>query len=426
MARIFSGERTFLTPVLQPLELGIYRICGINPDQEQRWQTYAVGMLLFNFAGLLLTYLIMRTQQWLPWNDQGFGPATPDLTFNTSVSFATNTNWQNYVPEQTVSNFTQMVGLVVHNFTSAAIGVCIAIALVRGLARRQVHELGNFWADLVRSTLYIFLPLSIVTALFLVWQGVPQTLTGTATVALVEPVTYDHAVKDDSGNPVLDARGQPKAEPVTAKGQTLTLGPWAGQEAIKELGTNGGGSLNANSAHPFEDPTPVTTFFEMMLILIIPSALPLTFGYMVGDRRQGWTLWAAMAVLLGIAVIFSQFAEHQGNPLMAAQGIDQTVPGGSMEGKEVRFGVMLSTLWAVVTTVTSCGAVNVMHDSLMPIAGLWPLLNIQLGEIVFGGTGAGLYGMLVFAILAVFLAGLMVGRTPESAATTPFTTPPAG
>jgi K+-transporting ATPase ATPase A chain len=405
MARVFAAERTFLSPAFGPLERGIYRICGIDPSAGQRWQTYTVGLLLFNFVGLLLTYAIMRTQQWLPWNDQGFGPTSPDLTFNTSVSFATNTNWQNYVPEQTVSNFTQMVGLVVHNFTSAAVGICIAIALVRGFARRQIRELGNFWADLVRCTLYILLPISVVAALFLVWQGVPQTLAGTGTVQVVEPVTYDHTVTDSAGNA--------STQSVTATEQTLTVGPWASQEAIKELGTNGGGSLNANSSHPFEDPTPVTTFFEMMLMLVIPSALALTFGYMVGDKRQGWALWAAMAVILLLAVVFSQFAEHQGNPLLAAQGISQTVPGGSMEGKETRFGVTPSALFAVVTTVTSTGAVNTMHDSLMPMAGFWPLLNIQLGEIVFGGTGAGLYGMLVFAVLAVFLAGLMVGRTPE-------------
>jgi K+-transporting ATPase ATPase A chain len=405
MARVFAGERTFLSPVLGPLERGVYRICGVDPTAEQRWQTYAVGLLLFNFAGLLLTYLVMRAQQWLPWNDQGFGPASPDLSFNTSVSFATNTNWQNYVPEQTVSNFTQMVGLVVHNFTSAAIGITIAIALVRGFARRQVRELGNFWADLVRCVLYLLLPISIVAGLFLIWQGVPQTLAGTTTVQLVEPVTYDHTATDDSGTS--------RTESVTASEQTLTVGPWGSQEAIKELGTNGGGSLNANSSHPFEGPTPVATVFEMMLILVIPSALALTFGYMVGDKRQGWALWAAMAALFVMAVACSQFAEHQGNPLLAAQGVDQTVPGGSMEGKEVRFGVMLSALFSVVTTVTSCGAVNTMHDSLMPMAGFWPLLNIQLGEVVFGGTGAGLYGMLVFAVLAVFLAGLMVGRTPE-------------
>jgi K+-transporting ATPase ATPase A chain len=405
LARVFNGERTFLSPVFGPIERGIYRICGIDPLVEQRWQTYLVGLLLFNFVGLLLTYVIMRTQQWLPWNDQGFGPASPDLSFNTSVSFATNTNWQSYVPEQAVSNFTDMVGLAVHNFTSAAIGICIAIALVRGFARREVRELGNFWADLVRCTLYILLPISIIGALFLMWQGVPQTLAGTSTVQLVEPVTYGHAVTDSAGNATT--------QPVTATEQTLTVGPWASQEVIKELGTNGGGTLNANSAHPFEGPTPVSTFFEMLLIGVIPSALALTFGYMVGDKRQGWTIWAAMMSVLIIGVIFSQFSEHQGNPLLAAQGVSQTIPGGSMEGKEVRFGVMLSTLFAVVTTVTSCGAVNAMHDSLMPMTGFWPLLNMQLGEIVPGGTGAGLYGMLVFAVLAVFMAGLMVGRTPE-------------
>jgi K+-transporting ATPase ATPase A chain len=413
LARVFAGERTLLSPVVGPLERGLYRLCGLDPAAEQHWQAYTVALLLFNFAGLLLTYLILRTQQWLPWNDQRFGPATPDLAFNTAVSFATNTNWQAYVPEQTVSNFTQMVGLAVHNFTSAAVGIAIAVALVRGFARRQVRELGNFWADLVRAVLYVLLPLSLVAGLVLIWQGVPQTLAGTTTVRLVEPVTYDRALKDAGGNPLLDAAGDPRTEGATAREQTLTVGPWGSQEVIKELGTNGGGTLNANSSHPFEGPTPFTAFFEIFLLLVIPSAMALTFGRMVGDVRQGWALWVAMALLFVLAVAGAQFAEHQGNPLLAARGVDQVVPGGSMEGKEVRFGVMLSALFAVATTVSSCGAVNAMHDSLMPMAGFVPLLDIQLGEVVFGGTGAGLYGMLVFAVLAVFMAGLMVGRTPE-------------
>jgi potassium-transporting ATPase potassium-binding subunit len=416
MTRVFAGERTFLSPVLQPIERAVYWCCGVDEKEEQHWLTYAVGVLLFSVVGFVSLYALQRLQWYLPFNPQEQTGVEPSSAFNTSVSFVTNTNWQSYVPEQTVSNFTQMVGLAVHNFTSAAIGVAIAVALVRGFARREVRVLGNFWADLVRAVLYVFLPISLVGALVLVWQGVPQTLAGTTTVQLVEPATYDHAVhavKDDGGNPVLDAAGNPLTESVTAREQTLTVGPWASQELIKELGTNGGGTLNANSSHPFEGPTPFATFFEIFLLLVIPSALALTFGHMVGDARQGWALWAAMAVLFVLALAVAQFAEHQGNPLLAARGVSQTVPGGSMEGKEVRFGTMLSALFAVATTVTSCGAVNTMHDSLIPMAGFVPMLDIQLGEVVFGGTGAGLYGILIFAVLAVFLAGLMVGRTPE-------------
>lgn len=384
IARVYEGQRTFLTPVLGPFERALYRVSGLDPAVEQRWTGYLVALLLFNLAGLLLSYLIFRTQQWLPWNDQGFGPMEPHLAFNTAVSFTTNTNWQSYSGESTVSNFTQMVGLAVHNFTSAATGMAVAIALVRGFARRSARTLGNFWADLVRGTLYILLPISLALTLVLVWQGVPQTLAGTATATTVEGAE-----------------------------QTITYGPMASQELIKELGTNGGGFLNANSAHPLEGPTPVASFLQICLIFVIPSALALTFGVMVGDTRQGWAVWGAMATLfiVGLAVVL--FAEKQGNPLLAAQGIDQVVPGGSMEGKEVRFGVLLSVLFAVVTTAASCGAVNMMHDSMMPMGGFVPMLNMQLGEVVFGGVGAGLYGMLIFAVLAVFLAGLMVGRTPE-------------
>jgi K+-transporting ATPase ATPase A chain len=384
MARVYAGERTFLTPVLGPVERGCYRLCGVDAGAEQRWTGYLAALLLFNLAGLLLSYLIFRTQQWLPWNDQGFGPLSPDLAFNTAVSFTTNTNWQSYSGESTVSNFTQMVGLAVHNFTSAATGMAIAVALARGFARRTTASLGNFWADLVRGILYILLPLSIVFAVVGLWQGVPQTLAGTVQATTLEGAT-----------------------------QTLTFGPMAGQEAIKQLGTNGGGFLNANSAHPFEGPTPLLSFLQTVQIFLIPSAIVLTFGIMVGDTRQGWAVWGAMATLflLGLAVVL--FAEKQGNPLLSALGVDHLVPGGSMEGKEVRFGVLLSSLFAVVTTAASCGAVNMMHDSMIPMAGFVPLLNIQLGEVVFGGVGAGLYGMLVFAVLAVFLAGLMVGRTPE-------------
>jgi len=384
IARVMAGERTFMTPALGPLERGVYRLCGIDPAADQRWTAYAAALLLFNLAGLLLSYLVFKTQQWLPWNDQGFGPLAPDLAFNTAVSFATNTNWQSYSGEGTVSNFTQMVGLAVHNFTSAATGIAVAVALARGLARRSASGIGNFWADLVRATLYLLLPISLVFALVLIWQGVPQTLSGTVGATTVE-----------------GAR------------QTITFGPMGSQEAIKELGTNGGGFLNANSAHPFEGPSPAATFLQIVSIFLIPSALALTFGYLVGDARQGWAVWAAMATIFALGLAVALFAEQQGNPILAGLGVDQVVPGGSMEGKEVRFGVLLSVLFAVVTTAASCGAVNMMHGSMIPMGGVVPLLNIQLGEVVFGGAGAGLYGMLIFAVLAVFLAGLMVGRTPE-------------
>ena len=384
IARVMAGERTFMTPALGPLERGVYRLCGIDPAADQRWTAYAAALLLFNLAGLLLSYLVFKTQQWLPWNDQGFGPLAPDLAFNTAVSFATNTNWQSYSGEGTVSNFTQMVGLAVHNFTSAATGIAVAVALARGLARRSASGIGNFWADLVRATLYLLLPISLVFALVLIWQGVPQTLSGTVGATTVE-----------------GAR------------QTITFGPMGSQEAIKELGTNGGGFLNANSAHPFEGPSPAATFLQIVSIFLIPSALALTFGYLVGDARQGWAVWAAMATIFALGLAVALFAEQQGNPILAGLGVDQVVPGGSMEGKEVRFGVLLSVLFAVVTTAASCGAVNMMHGSMIPMGGFVPLLNIQLGEVVFGGAGAGLYGMLIFAVLAVFLAGLMVGRTPE-------------
>ena len=384
IARVMAGERTFMTPALGPLERGVYRLCGIDPAADQRWTAYAAALLLFNLAGLLLSYLVFKTQQWLPWNDQGFGPLAPDLAFNTAVSFATNTNWQSYSGEGTVSNFTQMVGLAVHNFTSAATGIAVAVALARGLARRSASGIGNFWADLVRATLYLLLPISLVFALVLIWQGVPQTLSGTVGATTVE-----------------GAR------------QTITFGPMGSQEAIKELGTNGGGFLTANSAHPFEGPSPAATFLQIVSIFLIPSALALTFGYLVGDARQGWAVWAAMATIFALGLAVALFAEQQGNPILAGLGVDQVVPGGSMEGKEVRFGVLLSVLFAVVTTAASCGAVNMMHGSMIPMGGVVPLLNIQLGEVVFGGAGAGLYGMLIFAVLAVFLAGLMVGRTPE-------------
>lgn len=388
MARVFTGERTFVSPVLGPIERAIYRICGVDETREQRWTVYAAALLLFNLVGLLMTYGILRIQHLLPLNPQGFDSVKPDLAFNTAVSFTTNTNWQSYSGESTMSHLSQMVGLVPHNFMSAATGIAVAIALTRGLARRSADAIGNFWVDLTRATLYILLPLSIALALVLVARGVPQTLDGFVTATGVEGAE-----------------------------QTIGRGPMASQEAIKELGTNGGGFFNANSAHPFENPTPLTNFLELLAILVIPAALVYTFGRMVGDTRQGWALWAAMAILFIAGLAVALPIEQGGNPLVAALGVDQAPTaqqaGGNFEGKETRFGQSASVLFAVVTTAASCGAVNMMHDSMMPLAGLVPMLNIQLGEVIFGGVGAGLYGILVFAILAVFIAGQMVGRTPE-------------
>jgi K+-transporting ATPase ATPase A chain len=388
MSRVLGGERTWLTPVLQPLERRIYRLAGVDPDEEQGWLPYTVAMLLFSVMGLLLSFVVLRTQHLLPLNPQGLDPVPSDLAFNTAVSFTTNTNWQNYGGESTMSYFSQMVALAVHNFTSAAVGIAVAIALTRGLARRSARTVGNFWADLVRSTLYILLPISLVGSLVLVWQGVPQNLNGYTDVSTL-----------DGG------------------AQTVAQGPMASQELIKELGTNGGGFLNANSAHPYENPTPLSNLIELLCIFAIPAALTYTFGRMVGDQRQGWAILGAMATIFFLGLAVALPSEQAGNPLIAQLGVDQSLnplqAGGNFEGKEVRYGIAASVLWAVVTTATSCGAVNAMHDSLMPLAGTVPLVNMQLGEIVFGGVGAGLYGVLVYAILAVFIAGLMVGRTPE-------------
>lgn len=388
MQRVFDGERTLLSPVLRPLEALIYRLCGVDENAEQRWTGYTAAMLLFNLAGMLVLYGFERLQGFLPLNPTGLGGVPPDLAFNTAVSFTTNTNWQSYVPETTMSYLTQMSGLAFHNFISAATGIAIAIALVRGLARRSAATLGSFWVDVVRSILYVLLPISIIFALVLVWQGVPQNFNDYTLVTTVEGAT-----------------------------QTIAQGPVASQEIIKEAGTNGGGFFNANSAHPYENPNPLTNFIEMLAIFAISAGLTYSFGRMVGDTRQGWAVWAAMAILFigGVAVALP--AEQAGNPLLAKMGVDQQMSslqaGGNFEGKETRFGMSASALFTVVTTDASCGAVNNMHDSLMPLAGMVPLLNMQLGEVVFGGVGSGLYGMLVFAILAVFIAGLMVGRTPE-------------
>jgi len=390
MARLFEGERTFLHPVVRPLERLVYKLSGVDETDEQHWTHYAGSLLAFSLAGILLTYLILRIQGMLPFNPQGFlGKLwSPDLAFNTAVSFGTNTNWQVYTPEATASYFTQMVGLAVHNFTSAAAGIATAIAMVRGFSRRSAGSIGNFWVDVTRATLYLLIPLSIVGALLLVSQGCIQNFR-----------PYDKIATLEGG------------------AQTIAQGPTASQEAIKMLGTNGGGFFNANSAHPFENPTPFANFLQVLFIFMIPAGLTYTFGRMVKDTRQGWALFAAMSVVFIAGVFVVYPAEQSGNPNLTKLGLQDaataTQSGGNMEGKEVRFGIPASALFAVVTTDASCGAVNSMHDSFTPLGGLVPMVNIQLGEVIFGGVGAGLYGMLMYAILAVFLAGLMVGRTPE-------------
>lgn len=403
LARVFSGEKTFLDFVLQPIERLIYKICRIREDREMRWTEYAGAMLLFSGVSMALLYFIERTQKWLPFNPQKLANVDPALAFGTAASFTTNTNWQAYTPETTMSYLTQMAGLAYHNFVSAAVGIVLAIALIRGIARRESNTLGNFWVDMTRCLLWVLLPACLVGSLVLVSQGVIQNFKPYAIVQLVEPQTVQSQGSD----------GKTATQTVTR--QTIPLGPTASQEVIKELGTNGGGFFYANSAHPFENPTPFTNFFEMILIFLIPSGLTYTLGRMTGSQRHGWAVWAAMAVLFLAAVTTAYWAEARGNPLLS--GADQHVsamqPGGNMEGKEVRFGIANSALFATVTTDASCGAVNGMHDSYTPLGGMIPLINIMLGEIVFGGVGAGLYGVLVFVILSVFIAGLMVGRTPE-------------
>jgi K+-transporting ATPase ATPase A chain len=382
MARLFAGERTWLTPILQPVERGFYRLAGVDEHADQHWTAYAISMLLFNAAGFLLLYLLQRTQDILPLNVQGLAAVPADLAFNTAVSFTTNTNWQSYVPEVTMSYLTQMLGLSVQNFVSAATGIALAVALIRGFSRRSAKGIGNFWVDLTRCTLYILLPICFVAALFLVWQGMPQNF-----------------------HPYVDATTVEGAK------QTIGQGPVASQIAIKMLGTNGGGFFNANAAHPYENPTALSNLVQMVLIFSIGAGLTNVFGRMVGDQRQGWAVFAAMGVMVLIGVGVAYWAEAGGNPAFAAFGVDGT--GGNMEGKEVRFGIANSALFATVTTDASCGAVNSMHDSFMPLGGMVPLVNIMLGEVIIGGVGAGLYGMLLMAIIAVFIAGLMVGRTPE-------------
>jgi len=388
MARVFAGEPTFLDPVLKPAERAIYRICGIHPASEQTWIEYAVSMLLFSAVGMVMLYAMERLQYFLPFNPQKFGAVASDLAFNTAASFTTNTNWQAYGGESTMSYFTQMAGLAFHNFVSAAAGIAVAIAVIRGFVRRSARTLGNFWFDLTRATLWVLLPISVIGGLVLVWQGVPDNFS-----------PYTHV------------------KTLEAADQIIAQGPVASQEIIKELGTNGGGFMNANSAHPYENPTPLSNLLEMLAIFAIGAGLTHTFGHMAGDRRQGWALFGAMAILFLIGAAVAIRSEQRGNPQFAAMGISQAASadqsGGNMEGKEARFGIVNSALWATITTDTSCGAVNSMHDSYTPLGGLIPLLNIQIGEIIFGGVGSGLYGMLVMAVLSVFIAGLMVGRTPE-------------
>jgi K+-transporting ATPase ATPase A chain len=417
MARVYDGQPTFLDRPLRPLERLIYRACGVRPDEGMTWKTYAVAMLAFNLVSVLVVYVVQRLQGVLPLNPQAFDAVSPDSSFNTATSFATNTNWQGYGGESTMSYFTQMLALSVQNFVSAAAGMATLAAFIRGFQRATTKDIGNFWVDLVRTTLYIMMPLSLVLALVLVWQGCPQNFSAYKTVSLVQATTATTPVKDADGNPVLDEKGQPKTETTPVTEQTLPMGPAASQIAIKQLGTNGGGFMNVNSAHPYENPTPLADFLEMLSILLIAAALCYTFGQMVGDTRQGWAVLAAMTVIFVALLAVCTWAEYQGNPKIAALGVDAVSsnlqPGGNMEGKEVRFGIANSALWATATTAASNGSVNSMHDSFTPLGGLVPLFMIQLGEVIYGGVGSGLYGMLVFAIIAVFVAGLMVGRTPE-------------
>lgn len=375
------------------------------------WKHYALAVIVVNVLGALAVYALQRVQQWLPLNPQGFGAITPDSSFNTAISFVSNTNWQGYSGESTMSYLTQMLGLAVQNFLSAATGIAVVIALIRGFARHSANTIGNFWVDFTRATVYVLLPLSILVSVFFVSQGVIQNFDGYKEVTTVTATTYDNPKMDASGQPLKDAQGNPVTEKATTQTQTLPMGPVASQEAIKMLGTNGGGFFNANSAHPYENPNALTNFVQMLAIFIIPAALCFTFGGMVGDGRQGWAVLAAMTVLFAVLAVFLGWAELHANPMLANLGIDQAM--GNMEGKETRFGIVASSLFATITTAASCGAVNAMHDSLTALGGFVPMFLMQLGEVVFGGVGSGLYGMLVYAILAVFIAGLMIGRTPE-------------
>jgi len=411
MARVFNRERTFLDPVLRPIERVLYRLTFVDENHEMRWTEYAVAMLLFSLVPMLLLYLFQRVQYFLPFNPQKLVAIPPDLAFNTAASFTTNTNWQNYAGEVVMSYFTQMAGLAYHNFTSAAVGIALAIAFIRGIARRQKDTIGNFWVDMTRATLWVLLPICVVGALLLVSQGVVQNLRPYDKVTLLEPHQVPHL--GDDGKPAVDASGKPVMDIVTE--QTIAQGPVASQEVIKQFGTNGGGFFNANSAHPFENPTPFSNFIEMFGIFAISAGLTYTLGRMTGSQRHGWAVWAAMVILFICGVSVAYWAEARGNPLLA--GVDQHAsamqPGGNMEGKEARFGIANTALFATATTDASCGAINGWHDSFTPLGGMVPLVNMMLSEVIFGGVGAGMYGMLIYIVLTVFIAGLMVGRTPE-------------
>ena len=447
MLRVFEGKLPAFVRWMQPAENFFYRLCGVDSKQEMRWTQYAMALLWFSLLGALAVYALQRLQVWLPLNPQGMAAVTSDSSFNTALSFVTNTNWQGYVGESTMSYLTQMLGLSVQNFFSAASGMAVAIALIRGFARHTTQTIGNFWVDMTRSTLYILLPISTALALVMVSQGVVQNFSEYQTVPLMESVSYDQPKLDASGNPVKDETPSPQSSPASGRGgeregqssipagnavtekvvvkeQSIAMGPVASQEAIKQLGTNGGGFFNANSAHPFENPTPLSNFLAMLAIFLIPAGLCYTFGCMVGDTRQGWAILASMTLLFVGFLAVAEYAELHGNPAFTALGVDQNLstmqsggnmegPVGNMEGKETRFGIVNSALFATITTAASCGAVNAMHDSFTPLGGMVTMAQIQLGEVVFGGVGSGLYGMLVYVVIAVFLAGLMIGRTPE-------------
>ena len=417
MARVYEGESVGLNRLLAPVESLIYRLSGVDPKQEMRWTDYAVAMLVFNLLGALAVFALQRLQAYLPFNPQNLTAVSPDSAFNTAVSFATNTNWQGYGGETTMSYLTQMLGLTVQNFVSAAAGMATLVALIRGFVRRNVESIGNFWVDLTRGTLYILLPMSLILALLLVGQGVVQTFRPYQTVPLVESVRYEQPKLGADGQTLQDADGKALMESIEVKEQSVAVGPAASQVAIKQLGTNGGGFFNVNSAHPLENPTPLSNFLEMLAILLIPAALCYTFGMMVGDTRQGWAILAAMTLVLVTLIFVAAPAEQNGNPALSALNVDQSAnadqSGGNMEGKETRFGIANSALWAVATTAASNGSVNAMHDSFTPVGGMAPMWLMQLGEVIFGGVGSGLYGMLMFAIVAVFVSGLMIGRTPE-------------
>jgi K+-transporting ATPase ATPase A chain len=417
MAKVYQGDHTFLDPVMRPIERFVFRLSSVDPAREMDWKVYAIAMMLFNGLGILLVYLLQRVQGFLPLNPQGFGAVSPDSSWNTAVSYATNTNWQGYGGETTMSYLSQMLAMTTQNFVSAATGMAVLIAMIRGISRHTTKTIGNFWVDLTRSVLYILLPLAFIWSFALISQGVVQTFSPYKTATLLQPTSYQQAKTDSNGNPVKDANSNPVMITVPVTQQIIALGPAASQIAIKQLGTNGGGFFNVNSAHPFENPTPLSNFLELLAILIIPASLCYTFGKMVGDTRQGWAILAAMTIIFVALLSVTVRAEQTGNPAIASLGVDTTQsnidPGGNMEGKDVRFGVASSALWATATTAASNGSVDSMHDSYMPLGGMIAMWLIHLGEVIYGGVGSGLYGMLAFVIVAVFVAGLMVGRTPE-------------